>query len=40
MVFLLHLIGIIHSPFTDISQTPDQASRSQAKGVVEVYSGN
>jgi tRNA-Thr(GGU) m(6)t(6)A37 methyltransferase TsaA len=30
-------IGIIHTPFTDKSQTPIQASRSQAKGVVEVY---
>jgi tRNA-Thr(GGU) m(6)t(6)A37 methyltransferase TsaA len=30
-------IGIIHSPFIDKSQTPIQASRSQARGVVEVY---
>jgi tRNA-Thr(GGU) m(6)t(6)A37 methyltransferase TsaA len=37
MEFQLHPIGIIHSPFTDKSQTPIQASRSQAKGVVEIY---
>ena len=37
MEILMHPIGIIHSPFTDKSQTPIQASRSQAKGVVEVY---
>lgn len=37
MEFLMRPIGIIHSPFTDKSQTPIQASRSQAKGVVEVY---
>ncbi len=37
MEFHLHSIGIIHSPFTDKSQTPIQASRSKAKGVVEVY---
>ena len=30
-------IGVIHSPFTDKSQTPIQSSRSQASGVVEVY---
>lgn len=34
---LMHPIGVIHSPFTDKSQTPIQASRSQARGVVEVY---
>jgi tRNA (adenine37-N6)-methyltransferase len=37
MEFQLHPIGIIHSPFTDKSQTPIQASRSQAKGAVEIY---
>jgi tRNA-Thr(GGU) m(6)t(6)A37 methyltransferase TsaA len=37
MEFHMHQIGIIHSPFTDKSQTPIQSSRSQAKGVVEVY---
>ena len=37
MEFHLHPIGIILSPFTDKSQTPIQASRSQARGVVEVY---
>jgi tRNA (Thr-GGU) A37 N-methylase len=40
MGFLLHLIGIIHSPFTDKSQTPIQTSHSQARRVVEVYTGN
>jgi tRNA-Thr(GGU) m(6)t(6)A37 methyltransferase TsaA len=34
---LFHPIGIIHSPFTNKSEMPIQASRSQAKGVVEVY---
>jgi tRNA-Thr(GGU) m(6)t(6)A37 methyltransferase TsaA len=33
----LHPIGVIHSPFTDKSQTPIQATRSQAIGRVEVY---
>ena len=37
MDFQLRPIGIIHSPFIDKSETPIQASRSQAKGVVEVY---
>jgi tRNA-Thr(GGU) m(6)t(6)A37 methyltransferase TsaA len=37
MEFRLHPIGTIHSPFTDKSQTPIQASRSQAEGVVEIY---
>jgi tRNA (adenine37-N6)-methyltransferase len=30
-------IGVIHSPFTDKTKTPIQASRSQASGQVEVY---
>ena len=30
-------IGVIHSPFTDKSHTPIQASRSKARGVVDVY---
>ena len=34
---IMHPIGVIHSPFTEKSQTPIQSSRSQAKGVVEVY---
>jgi tRNA (adenine37-N6)-methyltransferase len=37
MEFHLHPIGILHTPFTDISQTPIQASRSQARGIVEVF---
>ncbi len=35
--FHLHPIGIIHSPFTDKSQTPIQASRSNAMGTVEIF---
>jgi len=34
---LMRPIGVIHSPFTEKSQTPIQASRSQAKGTVEVH---
>ena len=30
-------VGVIHSPFTDRSQTPTQSWRSQAVGQVEVY---
>jgi len=30
-------IGIIHSPFKDPAQAPIQASRSSAKGTVEVF---
>ena len=37
MEFVMHPIGVIHSPFTDKAQMPIQASRSQAKGQVEVY---
>ena len=37
MNFTMQPIGIIHSPFTDKSQTPIQASRSQAKGTVEIH---
>jgi tRNA-Thr(GGU) m(6)t(6)A37 methyltransferase TsaA len=37
MEYILKPIGVIHSPFTDKSQTPIQASRSQATGQVEVY---
>ena len=29
-------IGVIHSPFTEKKQTPIQASRSQARGTIEV----
>ncbi len=35
--FLLHSIGVIHSPFTDKSETPIQPIRSQATGHVEVF---
>lgn len=37
MTYIMNPIGIIHSPFIDKSQTPIQASRSQARGVVIVY---
>jgi len=37
MKFVMQEIGVIHSPFTEKSQTPIQASRSQARGTVEVY---
>ncbi|OGO79917.1 MAG: tRNA (N6-threonylcarbamoyladenosine(37)-N6)-methyltransferase TrmO [Chloroflexi bacterium RIFOXYD12_FULL_57_15] len=37
MEIIMRPIGIIHSPFTDKDQTPIQASRSQAIGLVEVY---
>jgi tRNA-Thr(GGU) m(6)t(6)A37 methyltransferase TsaA len=37
MNFTMQPIGIIHSPFTDRSQTPIQASRSQANGTVEIH---
>lgn len=33
----MHPIGVIHSPFTEKDQTPIQASRSQAIGLVELY---
>ena len=36
MDILIHPIGIIHTPFSDRTGTPIQASRSQAKGFVEV----
>jgi tRNA-Thr(GGU) m(6)t(6)A37 methyltransferase TsaA len=37
MDIILHAIGVIHSPFHEKEQTPIQASRSQAIGLVEVY---
>ena len=37
MEYLMHPIGVIHSPFTDKSKTPIQSSRSQGKGSVEIY---
>jgi tRNA-Thr(GGU) m(6)t(6)A37 methyltransferase TsaA len=36
MEFIMRPIGVIHSPFTEKGQTPIQASRSQAIGMVEV----
>jgi tRNA (adenine37-N6)-methyltransferase len=37
MEFIMKLIGVIHSPFTDKKQTPIQSTRSQAVGSVEVF---
>jgi tRNA-Thr(GGU) m(6)t(6)A37 methyltransferase TsaA len=37
MEFIMKPIGVIHSPFTDKSQPPIQATRSQATGRVEVF---
>lgn len=37
MEFIMKPIGVIHSPFTDKSQTPIQSTRSQAIGRVEVF---
>ena len=37
MEFVMHPIGIIHSPFHEKEQTPIQPSRSQTQGRVEVY---
>jgi tRNA-Thr(GGU) m(6)t(6)A37 methyltransferase TsaA len=35
--FIMHPIGVIHSPFTEKDKTPIQAARSQAIGLVELY---
>lgn len=37
MQFIMQSIGIIHSPYIEREGMPIQASRSQAKGTVEVY---
>jgi tRNA-Thr(GGU) m(6)t(6)A37 methyltransferase TsaA len=37
MEFVMHPIGMIHSPFKDKAKTPIQPSRSQAPGKVEVF---
>ena len=37
MEFVMHPIGVIHSPFTNKSQTPIQSARSQAIGTVEIF---
>jgi tRNA-Thr(GGU) m(6)t(6)A37 methyltransferase TsaA len=36
MEIIMRPIGVIHSPFTEKKQTPIQASRSQARGTIEV----
>lgn len=36
MKIIMQPIGVIHSPFKEKGQTPIQASRSQAKGAVEI----
>ena len=38
MEFVMHPIGVIHSPFTDKAYTPIQPSRSKAAGTVEIFS--
>jgi tRNA-Thr(GGU) m(6)t(6)A37 methyltransferase TsaA len=38
MEFVMHPIGVIHSPFTDKFHTPIQSSRSKAIGKVELFS--
>jgi tRNA-Thr(GGU) m(6)t(6)A37 methyltransferase TsaA len=35
--FVMRPIGVIHTPFTDKTQTPIQSTRSQATGWIEVY---
>jgi tRNA-Thr(GGU) m(6)t(6)A37 methyltransferase TsaA len=35
--FKMRPIGVIHSPFTEASETPIQPSRSQATGKVELF---
>jgi tRNA-Thr(GGU) m(6)t(6)A37 methyltransferase TsaA len=37
MEFVMRPIGVVHSPFTDTSQTPIQSSTSEAIGQIEVY---
>jgi tRNA-Thr(GGU) m(6)t(6)A37 methyltransferase TsaA len=37
MKSIMEPIGVIHSPFTEKDQTPIQASRSQTRGCVEVF---
>ena len=37
MDFVMHPIGVIHSPFTDKAHTPIQPSRSNAIGTVELF---
>jgi tRNA-Thr(GGU) m(6)t(6)A37 methyltransferase TsaA len=37
MDFLMHPIGVIHTPFKTVHETPIQYKRSQAAGEVEIY---
>ena len=37
MEYVMHPIGVIHSPFTQKAQTPIQSSRSSAKGTIEIF---
>jgi tRNA-Thr(GGU) m(6)t(6)A37 methyltransferase TsaA len=37
MEFVMRPIGVVHSPFTDTSQTPIQSTTSEAIGQIEVY---
>ena len=38
MEFVMHPIGVIHSPFSDKSKTPIQPSHSTARGTIEIFS--
>jgi len=37
MEVMMRPIGVIHSPFSEVEQTPIQAARSQALGQVEIF---
>lgn len=37
MEFLMKPIGVIHTPYSDIAQTPLHPTRSPASGLVEIY---
>jgi len=37
MEFCMKPVGVIHTPFTDISQVPIQSSRSTALGEIELF---
>jgi tRNA-Thr(GGU) m(6)t(6)A37 methyltransferase TsaA len=37
MEYIMHPIGAIHSPFTELANVPIQSARSQAIGQVSVY---
>ena len=39
MEFILHPIGVIHTPFSDPGETPNQPTRSQAIGRIDIDPG-